>query len=186
MGLKLIRKPKSPNVQKRVIRQEVISKLKPVAIATRKSFEKVVDNWSNKPQFKEQITVTADRIEIEIVVRRGKRLPGKNQRATTADLWKWIDETGTKAHPIRPTNRGGVLRFNWGGPGSYQSKTGARPARSGGPGRVVRGETTYRKSVQHPGFPPRKFSEAIGKDLLPTFRKAVDSGYRSALKKAKQ
>lgn len=180
---KLIRKPKSPNIAKRIIRQEVIRTLKPVADASQKSYEAVVDNWNNKPAFKTDIKVTDKQIEIVTVVRRGQRVEGSD--ITTATLWKFIDTTGTKAHSIRPKRPTGVLRFSWGGPGSYQSKTGARPARYGGPGTVRNAQIVYRKHVNHPGFPPRKFSEAINKDLKGKFNNAIDSGYRSGLRKLK-
>lgn len=182
---KLVRKPKSPQIQKRIIRNEVVRKVKPVAKAARESYEKVVANWDNKPGFKETVTVTEDRIEIEVVVRRGQRLKDSKSGKTTADLWKWINVTGTKAHTIKPRKAGGVLAFNWGGKGSYKSKTGARPARYGGPGTVSGGKLTFAKQVQHPGFPPRKFSEAINTDLKDKFDNAIDSGYRAGFRKLK-
>lgn len=186
MGLKLVRKPRTPKVQQRIIREEVRQKLKPVVKIAQQSYERVVSNWENKPEFGTRIIVTSDKIQALVTLKRSgaKKLRGSSN-ATTADLWKWIDQTGTKAHPIpkQPKTRG-ALRFTWGGPGSYQSKTGARPARFGGPGVVQRGETVYRKQVQHPGFPPRKFSEAIGKDLRPQFNRAIDAGYRSGFRKA--
>lgn len=181
---KLVRKPKSPDVQKRIIRQEVISKLKPVANAVTKSYEAVVDNWEHQPKFKTDIKVTSQQIEIITVVRRGERLESGSS-ATTSDLWKWIDKTGTKAHSIKPKKAGGVLRFPWGGKGSYKSKTGARPARYGGPGTVSNPTTQFRKQVNHPGFPPRHFSDAINQDLRKRFNNAIDSGYRAGLRKLK-
>ena len=51
-SFKLVRKPKSPQIQKRIIREEVIRKVKPVAKAALASYEKVVANWDNKPGFK--------------------------------------------------------------------------------------------------------------------------------------
>lgn len=182
---KLIRKPKSPDIQKRIIRQEVTNGLKPVAKAYQQSFERVVSNWSSgsKPKFKTDIKVTTDKIEILTVVRRGQRL--QNSNATTADLWKWIDETGTRPHKIKPKKAGGKLRFVSGGKGSYQSKTDANPARYGGPGIVRGGQVVFRKEVNHPGFKPRKFTQAIAGDLLPTFRKQVDAAYKRGLRKAK-
>lgn len=181
---KLVRKPQSPNIQKRIVRQEVISKLKPVAKAAKESYDKVVDNWSNKPAFKDEIKVTTDSIEVIISVRRGQKIQGSD--ATVADLWKWINETGTRPHVIRPKRQGRVLSFPWGGPGSYQSKTGANPARYGGSGTVRNAQPTFRTQVNHPGFKPRKFSDAINRDLQQKFRQAVDSGYRSGLKKAQK
>lgn len=176
----LIRKPKSPKVQHSIIRNEIQKRLKPVADSAVKSREQVVANWSSgsKPKFKNEVAVTTKKIEIIVVVRRGQRLP--NSDATTADLWKWIDETGTRPHVIRPKKSGGRLAFI---AGNYQAKTGARPARFGGPGRVVNGKPVFAKQVQHPGFPPREFSEAINRDLRKEFDKAVDAGYKAGFRK---
>jgi hypothetical protein len=44
---KLIRRPRSIPFQKRIIRQEVVKDLKPVAKASQKSYERVVANWSS-------------------------------------------------------------------------------------------------------------------------------------------
>lgn len=182
MSVKLVRKPRSPKILHRIIRQAVIDELKPVAKAATQSYEKVVGNWDNKPKFKTDIKVTEKDIEIITVVRRGQRL--KNGDATTADLWKWIDKTGTKAHPIpKQPKQKGFLVFPWGGPGSYKSKTGARPARYGGPGTVANATTQYRKQVQHPGFEARHFSDAINTDLREDFDRAVDRGYRKGFAK---
>lgn len=184
---KLVRKPKSANIAKRIIRQEVISKLKPVAEAVTKSHEQVVSNWNNKPQFKTDTTVTKDRIEIVTVVRRGKRLVDRegNQRpgpATTGDLWKWIDK-GTRPHPIEAKNRP-LLRFQ---AGNYQAKTGARPARYGGSGTISNPQWVSTKKLKngHPGFGGRDFTGTIAKDLRKSFNNAIDSGYRSGLRKLK-
>lgn len=182
---KLIRKPKSPNIQMRIIRAEVVKKLEPVAQRAVISRRKVVANWEDKPDFAYKISVKPEAIRLIVNLTRPKKL--KSGRANTNDLWRWIDQTGTRPHPIpRQPKQKGALRFEWGGPGSYQAKTSARPARSGGPGRVVGGQTVYRKQVQHPGFEPRHFSDAINQDLLPKFRQAVDSGYRAGMRKAKK
>lgn len=181
MGVKLVRKPKSPKIIHQSVRQTVINELKGVAKAATASYDKVVANWNNKPKFKTDIKVTEKSIEIITVVRRGQRL--SHGDATTADLWKWIDKTGTKAHPIRPRKAGGKLRFVWGGIGSYKSKTGAKPARYGGPGIIQDGEVVFRDGVQHPGFEAREFSKAINVDLKDDFNKAVDRGYRKGFAK---
>lgn len=178
MTFKLVRKPTSPKILHYQIRQEIINALKPVAKSAVESREKVVSNWRNKPKFKAETTVTTDRIEIKVTVRRGARLQGGS--ATVNDLWKWIDKTGTKPHIIRPKRPGGVLRFPG---GKYQSKTGARPARYGGPGVTRPGDPIYRPVVNHPGFEPRGFTEIINADLKKKFDQAVDGGYRRGFRK---
>jgi hypothetical protein len=96
-------------------------------------------------------------------------------------VWMWIDKTGTKRHkiPKRPKTGRSRLRFRTG----YQSRTGAKPARFGGPGRAT-GPIRYARQVNHPGFPPRKFTETILKDLRPEFVRAVRNGSRRGMRRA--
>jgi hypothetical protein len=42
----------------------------------------------------------------------------------------------------------------------------------------------FLRKVNHPGFKPRKFSEAINKDAIPVLNKEVKNGYRRGLRKA--
>jgi hypothetical protein len=76
------------------------------------------------------------------------------------------------------------LYFKWGGPGSYSPKTNHSPARFGGSGKVKNGRLVAMKQVNHPGFKPRKFSEAINKAAIPVLNKEVRNGYRRGLRKA--
>lgn len=182
---KLIRKPVTPKVQMTIVRAEVIKKLTPVAEAAVIARRRVVANWNDKPDFAYKISAKPDAIRVIINLTRPKKL--KSGNADTNTLWRWLNKTGTKPHKIpKQPKQNGALRFNWGGPGSYQSKTGARPARYGGPGTVTGGQIVYRKQVQHPGFTPRHFSDAINRDLQPKFRQAIDSGYRAGMRKAKK
>lgn len=181
MALKVVQRP--PNARNRHTgrRRILAQELKPVVKTAERSRDKIVANWNNKPKFKATLKITPDAIEIVTEVRRGARLKGSSGNATTGDLWRWIDKTGTRPHVIR-AKRQKSLAFPWGGPGSYKSKTGANPARYGGPGTVSGGKPTYRKQVNHPGFPPRKFSEVIDKDVEKDFRDAI----RRARRKAQQ
>lgn len=180
----LVRKPTSPKILHKIVRDEVRAELVKVGEAAVKSRDRVVSNWSNKPEFESKVEVGTKRLRVTTVAKKGKKLQSSN--ATTADLWKWIDKTGTKAHPIpKQPKKMGALRFPWGGPGSYQSKTGANPARFGGPGTVRNPTIRYAKQVQHPGFPPRNFTEAINKDLKKDFDNAVRRGYRRGIAKIK-
>ena len=178
---KLVRKPKSPKVQYDTIRREVVKKLEPVAEAAVIARRRVVANWKHKPDFAYKISVKPDTIRVIINLTRPKKL--ESGTADTNTLWRWINK-GTKAHKIPKTPKvKGTLAFKWGGKGSYKSKTGARPARYGGPGTVSGGKLIFPKQVQHPGFPGREFEEAINKDLRPKFNQAVDSGYRAGFRK---
>jgi hypothetical protein len=181
MPLVVKQRPPKAELRWQTRRKLVAQELKPVAKAMEKSRAKIVADWDHKPQFQAQITVKPDRIEIDVVVRRGTRLPSSD--ATTSDLWKWLDQTGTKAHPIpKQPKTNGYLVFPWGGPGSYQPKTSPNPARYGGPGRVVNAQTVYRKQVQHPGFKPRHFSDEIDPDIEKDFYNAIERARRKAQK----
>lgn len=186
MTLTRTRRLPKPEARFKQYRQAMLAELRPVAKSARKSREKVVANWSDasKPEFASKITAGTKNITIETSVKDGKQLPGND--ATTGDLWKWIDRTGTRPHIIKPKKPQGKLRFVSGGRGSYQSKTAARPARFGGPGVVRGGEVVYRKQVNHPGFPPREFSKTIDDDLLRDFRQAVERGQRKGAKALSQ
>jgi len=175
---KLVRKPKTPKVQYRIIRGEVAKKLEPIAKAGVVARRRVVANWKNKPDWQYRIKVKPDSIRVIIAMTRPK--PVKDSDINTNTLWKFIDK-GTKAHKIRAKNAP-LLRFKG---GKYQAKTGANPARYGGSGKVSNPKWTAKKEVNHPGFPGRKFTEAINKDLRPKFNNAVDSGYRAGFKKLK-
>lgn len=77
---------------------------------------------------------------------------------TTTDEKYLYVSGGTKPHVIRPKNARS-LRFQWGGPGSYQAKTtpriiASRPGGSSGP-------TVYREEVHHPGTTAREFEKTI-------------------------
>lgn len=175
MALFIKQRPPRANVRHYNMRQLLVKELKPVASAVTRSRAKIVENWEHKPGFQSTISIKPEQIEIITVVRRGARLGSGN--ATTADLWTWIDETGTRPHTIIPKRPTGVLRFPG---GTYSSKTAARPARYGGPGTTTPGSPVYTKRVQHPGFKPRHFTKVIDKDVLKDFRAAVDRARKKA------
>lgn len=177
MGVKLVRKPKSPKVLHDIVRAEVAKNLKPIAEAAVIARRRVVANWKNKPDWQYRILVKPDAIRVIIQLKRPKALSG-GYGGNTNDLWKWIDR-GTRAHPITAKNKP-LLKFQ---AGDYQAKTGAKPARYGGPGMVKNPQWVAKKTVNHPGFPGREFTQAINKDLRPKFNNAVDSGYRKGFAK---
>lgn len=180
-SFKLIRKPRTPNIQYRTLRGEVVKKLEPVAQQAVVARRKVVANWKNKPDWAYKISVKPDAIRVIVNLTRPKQVEGSDINTNT--LWKFIDK-GTKPHRIK-AKKAPLLKFKSGGKGSYQAKTGANPARYGGPGRVTNPQWVSKKEVQHPGFPGREFEKAINKDLKGKFNNAIDSGYRAGLRKLK-
>ncbi len=167
---------KLPSLKKQIfeVQNEIRKDLAKVGNTYQKSLERVVADWSSdtKPTFKVTTVVTAQRIGINLRVKEVDR---------KRPIWEWIDKTGTKPHkiPKKPKVGRSRLRFRTG----YQSRTGARPARFGGPGRAT-GPIRFAKQVNHPGFPPRKFSATILKDLRPEFNKAVRNGARRGVRRA--
>ena len=165
-----------PSLKKQIIQvqNEIRKDLDKEGMAFQKSLERVVSDWSSetKPKFQVKTVVTAQRIGLNLTVKEANR---------KKPIWKWVDQTGTKKHkiPKRPKRGRSRLRFRTG----YQSRTGARPARFGGPGRAT-GPVRYARQVTHPGFPPRRFTETILKDLRPRFNKAVRNGGRRGMRRA--
>jgi hypothetical protein len=178
----LLIKPPPATVQLQIQRDEIRKDLKPVANAHAKSRRAVVANWkkAHRPTFTGKVQAGPKRAGILVEI-------GGPEFAQ--QLWDWLDQTGTKPHKIRPkaTNKHGRLFFRWGGPGSYQAKTGANPARYGGPGMVPAGSPLVAPvAVNHPGFEPRHFSEAINQDLEPKALDAIRTGGARGLRKAKR
>lgn len=177
--IKLKKKLPSAKVQIRQFREEVRKDIKKAGERGVAQYDRIVRNWSaeTRPKFTFKVVVTVAGVVFNIRVKEARR--GR-------PIWKWIDVTGVRAHKIRPKRRGGRLFFMWGGRGSYQSKTDHSPARFGGPGIVRDAKLTVAVEVNHPGFPPRKFSEAIKKELLPLFNRAIYNGGRRGLRRAKK
>lgn len=156
--IRLVRSPKPALVQQREYRKEVRKDFNKNGDSALKAYNRVVANWSasSKPKFAVQVVVTVVKVGIVITV---------TEANSSRPIWKWINQTGTKAHRIKPKKPGGILSFVWGGPGSYRPKTSPSPARFGGPGKVFGGVRVYLRFVQHPGFRPRLFSVVINKEL---------------------
>jgi hypothetical protein len=164
-----------PTLKKQLldVQNEIRKDLEKVGKSLEKSHERVVANWSaeTRPTFRVKTVVTGQRIGVNMTVREANR---------KKPIWKWVNETGTKKHkiPKRPKRAGG-LHFRTG----YQPKTKPSPARFGGAGRAT-GPWRSAKQVTHPGFPPRRFTEQILKDLRPEFNRAVRNGGRRGLRRA--
>ena len=165
-----------PPIKKQMldVQNEIRKDLAAVAIAHKRSLERIVADWSTatRPTFEAKTVVTAQRIGVNLTTKEANR---------TKPIWKWIDKTGTKRHkiPKRPKPGRSRLRFRTG----YQSKTKAGPARHGGAGRAT-GPVVYARQVTHPGFPPRRFSEQVMKDMRPEYNRAVRNGSRRGMRRA--
>jgi len=141
-----------------------------------KAYQEVVANWSDgsRPGFEGKVESGAVRTSVTV------RAVGN---AHQLFIWKLVNETGRKPGPIFP-KKAKFLRFQWGGPGSYQAKTGAGPARHSGPGTVANGETTFRRQVWHPGFEPREFDEVINPTIVVDMKRETKNGVARGLRRA--
>lgn len=111
-----------------------------------KEFDKRVENWKHKPQFRGKSQVTDDATAVEIFP------TGEN-----AKYWQWNVE-GTPPHIIR-ARKAPVLAFSQ----FYQPKTSRRPYYYGGSGKSS-GPVIFAQEVHHPGTEPRPHIEAIRRE----------------------
>lgn len=180
-SVRIIKKPPPAKVQFKYIQQEIINQLKPVGQRHVDERQKIVANFETDIKFGYRIAATEKQITLSVVVENSDETL-KDSDWTVGELWRALDTRGTIRHDIPKKANAKPLRFLWGGPGSYQPKT--RPiGRYGGPGTVRGGEITVRKSVSHPGFQPRKFSEKINKRLGRYFEPAIRRGVRIGSKR---
>lgn len=109
----------------------------------KKLFKETVNGWSQKPDFGWVQTKSADEISIRVY-----------PTGPYSDVWNLVNE-GSPPHIITPKKVGGILAFK---PG-YRSSTKPGQLRSGRKYRS--GKMRFAKSVNHPGFEGRKFTEMI-------------------------
>ena len=142
----------------------------------KKDFEKTVTTWKNKPKMETRVGGVGRLL-------RGKaRLDfsaGPNPHGDNYDIYTFVD-LGTKKHDITPKKPGGVLSFQWGGPGSYKAKTKPRRLTSSGGGAT--GPMVAFKAVKHPGTKARQFSSIIARK----WRKKLPKDAQKAMDKATQ
>jgi hypothetical protein len=118
--------------------------------ALRKLFGQTVSGWSTKPQMGYATTKRSDEISLFIFA-----------KGAGSNTWNLLN-AGSPAHQILPRNAK-MLAFRPGyraatRPGSLQS---GRKYRSG--------KTVFARSVQHPGFEARRFTELIAEEYDKTY-----------------
>lgn len=177
MGIKVIARPPRAALRYKAIQQEIGKQVGGVGRLHVQERQKIVADFDTEISFGYQVKITPGQVTLNInVTNDGTAV---SEGFSVGDLWKALDQTGTRPHVIRPKQPGGRLAFQAG----YQPHT--RPiGRYGGPGQAT-GNTVFAKEVQHPGFPPRKFSERINKRLRPAYLKAISRGTSLGWKKAK-
>lgn len=167
-GIKVIHRPPRANLRYGAIQKEIVKQVGGVGRLHVQEREKVVADFDTAIEFGYQVKVTPGQVTLSVNVTNDNA--EVSEGFSVGDLWKALDQTGTKPHTIKPKQPGGTLRFQTG----YQPHT-RPPARYGGPGQAT-GAVVSAKEVNHPGFPPRKFSEKINKRLRPAYLKAISRG----------
>lgn len=176
-SIKIIHRPPKAQFRYRTIQQEVAKQVGGIGRLHVQERARVVADFEHKPEFGYEVKVTPGQVALNIlVVNDGEEV---SDGFTIGDLWKALDQTGTRPHVIEPKKQGGRLAFRT----NYQART--RPTgRFGGPGQAT-GDAVYAKRVNHPGFPPRKLSPGINKRLRPGYLKAISRGVSLGWKKEK-
>lgn len=174
-SVKIIKRPPPAAVQFKAIQDQIARELKSVGQEHVNERQKIVANFETDIEFGYRISATGKQITLTVVVENSQQQL-EDSDWTVGELWRALDKKGTKPHTIRPKTLGpgfgGRLKFQT----NYQPKT--RPiGRSGGPGRAT-GPVVFARQVNHPGFPPRKFSEVINKRLRKQFEGAISRGVR--------
>lgn len=173
-SVKLIKKLPSPQQQFKFIQDQIKRELVPVAKEHVQERNKITSDWETDVKFGYRINVSQAQVTLTILVENSSEAVSDD--FTVGDLWKSLDKTGTRPHIIAAKNAP-RLAFQT----NYQPHT--RPiARSGGPG-VATGPLVFARQVNHPGYPPRKFSQMIAKKLAGRYKKAIDRGIRLGSRK---
>jgi hypothetical protein len=127
-------------------------------------FEATTKTWKTEVEFEREVDYKPNGPEVFV--------------GTDNEIYGYVNN-GTRPHPIFPV-RAKMLRFQWGGKGSYTPKTAPRVigSRSGGPS----GPIVHRPYVQHPGTEARHFDEEIEKKHGPKFKRAMEKAMSDARK----
>lgn len=169
-GIRIIKRPPPAKVRFKLIQDQIVRELKPVAEEHVKERQEIVSDFETQIKFGHRISATQKQITLSIMVENADS--EVSEGFTVGDLWKSLDRTGTRGpYPIPKNPQPGKrLAFRT----NYQPHT--RPiGRSGGPGQAT-GPLVRPIQVQHPGIKPRHFSRVINKKLQKRFDKAVSRG----------
>lgn len=176
-SIKIIHRPPRAQFRYRAIQKEVAKQVSGIGRLHVQERANVVKDFDHEINFGYEVKVTPGQVTLKILVTNDSA--EVSEGFTIGKLWETLDVKGNPPHDIVAKKPGGALRFQTG----YQPHT--RPiARSGGPGRAT-GETRFAKRVRHPGYPPRKFSDAINKRLRPAYTKAISRGTSLGWRKVK-
>lgn len=149
-----------------IFRAEVMREMTGLHGEILNDFLKTAETWEHKPHFSGGVTMRGKIVAVDV--------------HTSDKIYGYVSE-GTRKHVIKP-KYAKRLRFKWGGPGSYRSKTftGVIGSVSGG----AFGPEVFRKKVNHPGTKARKFHETIKKKWSPIFKRRLQAALNRAAQKS--
>lgn len=119
----------------------------------RKQFEKTVTGWKHPPDFSQKFKFQRDYLSVTVWA------SGANKKHYA------LVNYGSPPHTIRPKGRGGLLHFQ----PRYSAGTRPKVLSSRAPKRS--GDFVTARAVNHPGFEPRLFDEAVAEEIAPRFVK---------------
>lgn len=125
-----------------------------------------VREWTNRPDFGEELFYDENRIEATIKPKGNKRV---------IQIFQYVDK-GTKPHIIMPKVKGGMLKFRTG----YSARTAPVAKYNIGTGQSF-GAWVTKQQVYHPGSKPRDFLEHYLKELIPSFQQRVQMEINKAI-----
>lgn len=129
-------------------------------------FRQTVYGWSHKPRFQQKLTNRPDYMAMSVWA------SGDN-----ANQYSLVN-FGTRPHTIYPVNAK-MLRFKWGGRGSYRAST--TPGKLMSKRHYKTGPVRSFLSVDHPGFEARRFDQTIAEQYRDTFKKDMRTAIRAAV-----
>lgn len=181
MPLKLVRRPRSANAAKTVIKKEVRAAWEATAKETIDMLKEDVVDWVEPPEFSYKITLGRD--TWTFLIKYDKRTRGGMH-------YKFVDEgtaeRGGKgpAYPIVAKNAD-VLAFYTPDYPKTAAVSGGRPKT----GQSTEGDQTLvlTEKVMHPGITPRKFTDSIRDKLKKRgpkgFKNITDAAMKRGLRK---
>ena len=145
-------------------RIEMRNGLQEIGEEWRAHYLRVVQQWSNKPQFTSRVRVPEKNTITLYVFAEGEN----------ALIWGYVDK-GTKPHIIR--SKGDYpLRFR----GGYSARTQPVAQYNQGDGRA-HGQWVSKYQVNHPGNEARKFGEDAEKKIRPKFDRVLNNAIRRGI-----
>ena len=178
MAYKLNRRPLKQIIKAQIDAAEAALQveMKAFGVDWSKFYLEVVDDWANKPQFTERVTLQANVLKLYVT-------PVDNEEG---QAFIWVNNGTGKGgvvgvpYPIKPRKPGGKLRFQTG----YSARTGTGGQYGVGSGRAS-GDIVYSDGVMHPGIEPRRFDVRFADENRKEFARRMNVAIRRGVSTVK-